>query len=274
MLLDEAQRRERFGTVVVGASSRAWLAWCHAELGMFPEGAVIGDGGLRIAEAVNHPASLLVALWGSGLLALRQGDLPKALVLLERAMGICQNADLPGFFPRVAAPLGAAYALAGRVADAVALLPQTVEQTIATEMDEFQTLYSLTLGETQSLAGRLEEARTIAERALALTREQQECGHQAYALHLLGDIAVWREPPHSEQAETYYQQALALAEELGMHPLQAHCHRGLGTLYSQTGRAALARTAISSAIELYRAMDMIFWLPAAEAVLAQVERPR
>lgn len=70
----------------------------------------------------------------------------------------------------------------------------------------------------------------------------------------------------------YYQHALALAGELGMRPLQAHCHRSLGALYCQTGRAALARAALSSAIALYRAMDMTFWLPAAEAALAQVQR--
>ena len=55
-----------------------------------------------------------------------------------------------------------------------------------------------------------------------------------------------------------------------MRPLQAHCHRGLGMLYSQTGRAALARTALSTAIELYRAMDMTLWLPRAEAAMATV----
>jgi hypothetical protein len=55
-----------------------------------------------------------------------------------------------------------------------------------------------------------------------------------------------------------------------MRPLQAHCHHGLGTLYRQTGHAALAHAALSTAIEMYRAMDMTFWLPAAEAALAQV----
>jgi hypothetical protein len=70
----------------------------------------------------------------------------------------------------------------------------------------------------------------------------------------------------------YYEPGFALAGELGMRPLQAHCHYGLGTLYRQTGRAALARTALSSATELYRAMEMTFWLPQAEAALAQVER--
>jgi hypothetical protein len=56
-----------------------------------------------------------------------------------------------------------------------------------------------------------------------------------------------------------------------MRPLQAHCHRSLGTLYGQVGRGQQARAALSTAIELYRAMEMTFWLPQAEAVLAQVE---
>ena len=73
------------------------------------------------------------ASWGIGLLSLRQGDLPRALPLLERAVGICQEADLPGYFPRVAAALGAAYTLSGRVAEAVPLLTQAMEQTSATE---------------------------------------------------------------------------------------------------------------------------------------------
>ena len=73
----------------------------------------------------------------------------------------------------------------------------------------------------------------------------------------------------AEQAEAHYRQALALAEELGMRPLQAHCHLGLGTLYVKTGQREQARTELSTAIELYRAMDMTFWLPQAEAALAQ-----
>ncbi len=123
------------------------------------------------------------------------------------------------------------------------------------------------------LASRLEEAHALVEGTLTHARAHQERGNQAYALRLLGDIAARREPPEIEPAEAHYQHALALAGELGMRPLQAHCHHGLGTLYRQTGHAALARAALSSAIELYRAMDMTFWLPAAEAALAQVERP-
>ncbi len=213
----------------------------------------------------------MLALWGIGLLCLRQGDVSRALPQLERAVGLCQAADLLRWFPWMAAALGAAYTLAGRVADAVPLLTQALEQATATATVIHQALCHLSLGEAHLLADRLEAAHGLAERTLALTRERQERGSQAYALRLLGDIAARREPPESEQAETHYQQALALAEELGMRPLQAHCHHGLGTLYAQLGRQEQARTALATAIAMYQSMEMTFWLPQMEAALAQVE---
>jgi tetratricopeptide (TPR) repeat protein len=274
MSLEGAWRHELFGRVILPAViSRAYLAWCHAEVGTFAEGRTLGDEGLRIAEAVDHPASLMIGCWGIGLLFLHQGDLPRALPRLERAVGICREIDLPLYFPRIAVTLGAAYTLGGRIADAVSLLTQALEQTIATAMVVYQALCSLTLGDAQLRAGRLEEAHALAERALMLACKLEERDHQAYALRLLGDIDVRRAPPEIAHAEAHYQQALALAGELGMRPLQAHCHHSLGTLYRQTSRAALASAALSTAIEMYRAMDMTFWLPAAAAALAQVERP-
>jgi tetratricopeptide (TPR) repeat protein len=134
-----------------------------------------------------------------------------------------------------------------------------------------QALCHLSLGEAQVLAGRLEEAQALAEGVLAHAREHQERSNQAYALRLLGAIAARREPPQSALAETYYHQALALAEELGMRPLQAHCHQGLGTLYAATGQREQARAELSTAIAMYRDMEMTFWLPETEAALSQVE---
>ena len=163
--LEGARRHERFGQVFLPAvCSCAWLAECHAELGTFAEGRALGDEGLRIAEAVAHPASLMMALWGIGLLALSQGDLPRALPRLERAAGICRDMDLPGFFPRMAAALGMTYTLSGRGTDAVPLLTQALEQAPATDPGWSQALCRLSLGEAQLLAGRLEEAQALAER--------------------------------------------------------------------------------------------------------------
>jgi tetratricopeptide (TPR) repeat protein len=269
--LDGARRHERFGAVSLPAVHyRVNLALCHAELGTFATGTAFGEEGLRIAEEVNHPASLMWGYWGIGLLSLYHGDLPKALRLLERAIGSCQEAERPIVFPLVAAALGTAYTLDGRVADAVPLLTQAMEQSAATGSAAFQALCRLSLGEAQMLAGHLGEANVLAEQALAQASAHQERGHQAYALRLLGEIASRRQPPECESAETHYHQALTLAEELGMRPLQAHCYRGLGTLYAATGQREQARTALSTAIALYRDMDMTFWLPQAEAALAQM----
>jgi tetratricopeptide (TPR) repeat protein len=270
--LEGALRRERFGEVFLPAvRSHADLAVCHAELGLFAEGRAYGDEGLRIAEAVHHAGSLMLAYRGLGILSLRQGDLPRAIPRLEQALSICQDADLPGYFPLIAAGLGRAYIWGGRVADAMSVLTQAIEQTIATDMVRYQGWCQRSLGEAQMVAGRLEEAHALAERALALARAHEERGHQADVLCLLGDIATRREPPECEQAEAHFQQALALADELGMRPLVAHCHRGLGTVYAAAGQREQAHVALAAALALYRAMDMTFWLPPTEAALLRVE---
>jgi tetratricopeptide (TPR) repeat protein len=119
--------------------------------------------------------------------------------------------------------------------------------------------------------GRGAEAWQHARQALDLARQQKERSDEALALHQLGTVQAHADPPDVAQAEAHYQQALALAEELGMRPLQAHCHHGLGTLCAKIGYWEQATAELSLAIDLYRAMDMTFWLPQAEAALAQVE---
>jgi tetratricopeptide (TPR) repeat protein len=121
------------------------------------------------------------------------------------------------------------------------------------------------------LAGRIDEAWQHASQAVDLARAQKRRGHEAQALCQLGVVHAHASPPDVPQAETRYQEALMLAEALGMRPLQAHCHRGLGTLYAKTGRPVQARAALATAIALYRAVEMTFWLPQAEAALAAVE---
>jgi tetratricopeptide (TPR) repeat protein len=145
-----------------------------------------------------------------------------------------------------------------------------MEQAVAKGVDT-QTLCHLSLGEAQLLAGRPEEARALAERALTLAREHQQRGAEASALRLLGDIAARREPAERESAEAHYQQALSLAEELGMRPLLAHCHLGLGTLYGQSGDLVQARAELSTALEGYRRLGMTFWLPQVEGALVRIE---
>jgi hypothetical protein len=106
--------------------------------------------------------------------------------------------------------------------------------------------------------------------SLELSRTHTGRGYQAHAYRLLGEVGRHREPLDVNQATAHYRQALALAEALGMRPLQAHCHLGLGTLFATAGQAVQARAELDTAMTLYRAMGMTLWLPQVEAVLAQV----
>jgi tetratricopeptide (TPR) repeat protein len=270
-MLEGERRDERFGQPVLPAvACRTYLSLCLAEMGAFAEGIVVGEEGLRIAEAVNHPLSLVVAYRGVGPACLRQGNLHQALPLLERAVSLCEEADLLFHLSLLAQALGEAYVLCGRVDEAVRLLERVLEQTTASGRRVIQALLLSTLGEAHLCAGHLEEARTLAARTLEYFHTHQERGREAYALRLLGDIAACCDPPEVEEAEASYHQALALTEELGMRPLQAHCHLGLGTLYTKMGWREQAHTELVAAIDLYRAMEMTLCLSKAEATLAEV----
>ncbi|HLH24511.1 MAG TPA: tetratricopeptide repeat protein [Chloroflexota bacterium] len=126
------------------------------------------------------------------------------------------------------------------------------------------------LAEANLIAGRRDIARQLAERALDRFRQHKERGNEAWALRLHGEIAAAVEPPEVEQVESYYRQALALAEELGMRPFMAHCHLGLGTLYQKIGRQEPALTELTTAAELYRATETTFWLERAKLELLKV----
>jgi class 3 adenylate cyclase len=267
--LQGALSREHFGLPgLPSVMSRTQLARCLAELGAFTEGLAHGKEGLRIAEAVDHPHSLINACYGIGYVYLSKGEFDQAVPWLERDLEVGRVWDLPFLFYVSSAALGYAYVLSGRVSDALPLL----EQGVSTEATEIGSgLACVWIGEAYLRLGRLDEALTVALRGLEFCRTHAQQGEQAWALRLLGEIRAQRHPPEAELAEASYREALALAEALGMYPLQAHCHRGLGTLYATTGQSEPSREALAAAIDLYRDMDMTFWLPQTQEALVQVE---
>jgi DNA-binding NtrC family response regulator/tetratricopeptide (TPR) repeat protein len=262
--------QEHFGLAgPVSVLSRAHLSHCLAELGVFSEGMAHACDAVRMAEATDHPYSRVLANWAVGVQYLYKGDQDQAIPMLERSLDLARGAHIHLAVPWVSAFLGTAYAQAGRTTDALPLLEQSVERAIAMRLMVEHACRVVWLGEAYLQADRLEEAGIQARWALEFSRAHQERAHEAYALRLLGDIAARCKSLEDEQAEDHYRQALSLADELGMRPLVAHCHLGLGTLYRQMGRGEEARAALSSALALYRAMDMTFWLAQVDAALAQ-----
>lgn len=248
---------------------REHLVKCLTEQGEFQEAIATAEEGLRIAEALQHPGSLLIAHRSTCDPLLHQGRFSDALPRLERALALCTT-DLASWYPMTIAGLGYAHAMMGRPADALPRLEQAVERARRVDRRR-ETQWLAYLCEAYLQAGCQDDARAVADRLLGLSRERSERGIEAWALHLLGVIAMQQDPLEVDQAGVHCHQSLALADELGMRPLQAHCYLAFGTLYAETGQQEQARAALTAAIDLYRTMEMTFWLPQAEATLAQVE---
>jgi tetratricopeptide (TPR) repeat protein len=106
---------------------------------------------------------------------------------------------------------------------------------------------------------------SLAREALELTRRLGARGNQGHAVSLLGEIAL---TVGADEAEDHYRQALALAVELGMRPLVAHCHAGLGRLYRRTGKPQQADEHLAVATTMYREMGMTYWLEKAQKAIA------
>jgi tetratricopeptide (TPR) repeat protein len=271
-LLTGNLRYAQFGRLAIqSVSSRGYVAICLAELGEMTAGRDAAEDALQLAEEAEHPYSIAIALWHVGMLCLRHRDIHTAIPVLERGLALCQSANIPLHIFLFTASLGAAYALAGRAAEALPLFDQALERVTTGRLLLLHALVLTELSEVCLLVGRVDEASMLAGRLLELARTHTGSGYQAHAYRLLGEVAMRRDPPDIDQAAAHYRQALALAEEVGMRPLQAHCHLGLGTLYARIGQRQQAHAALSAASDLYRAMDMTFWLSQAEAALVQVE---
>jgi hypothetical protein len=67
-----------------------------------------------------------------------------------------------------------------------------------------------------------------------LARERGERGHEAWAHRLLSETASHRDCPDVAEVEAHYATSTALALELGMRPLVAHCRFGLARLHGRS----------------------------------------
>ena len=265
--LDGDMVREHFGLVgPPSALARAWLSCPLAERGEFEEAISHGKEGLRIAESLDHPFTVAFCCWGLAYACTVKGELTHAITLLERGEVLSRDFEIQtGTF--IAGLLGYVYALSGKTAEGLPLLHHAVKRMESLGMGFYYSLPVIHLSEASLLADQVDDALTSAKQALAIFRERGERAHEAQTLRLLGEIFARCDPPDFEKAEKHYHDAMTLAKELSMRPLVAHCHFGLSTLYQRIAKQQQAQEHIAIASELYRKMDMEFFLDQAEAAL-------
>jgi tetratricopeptide (TPR) repeat protein len=269
-LVEGAPAGERFGMAAPpAATARTELARVMADMGEFTEAVAIGEEGLGVAQAAGQLLSEILASDHLGFIHFSQGSFAAATPMLERSLALYRATEIRVALPLAAACLSCAYLRSGRMADAVPLLGEATEATTAMGLRKSDPEVIWYLAEAYLVSGQIAEARKQAELCVTLARAHRAQGSEAYGLKVLGDVHA-HEPAEAEQAGGMYRQALAIATELGMRPLVAHCHLGLGTLYQRTGKREQAREHLTTATAMYREMEMRFWLEQAEAEIGQL----
>lgn len=88
----------------------------------------------------------------------------------------------------------------------------------------------------------------------------------APGLRVLGEIASRRSPGKSEDAEQHYGEAQALAADLGMRPLVARGHLGLGECYQRADTRQRSRAHLTTAAAMFRELGMTYWTEKADVI--------
>ena len=267
-LLEGDRFRERCGLAGFPVvMSRGFWAMALAERGEFDRAIAEAQDGVRLAEALDHPYSLAFVLRCLGRPYTVRGDFDRAIRVTERGLALSRDRHLPQIWSEIADQLGWLYALSGRAVEGLSLLEGALTTMESMGMIQWRTPVLVHLGEAYLLAGRPEDALATAGRGLTLARERGHRVAEAWALRLLGEIASLADRPDVATAEAHYGAAIALALELGMRPLVAHCHLGLGELHRRTGDGAKAGQRLATAKAMHRELGMSFWRERAEAAL-------
>jgi tetratricopeptide (TPR) repeat protein len=248
---------------VYGASVGSWAL---AELGQFTDAHRMASRGLAVAEKLSHPHSIAFACLGLGIVHLRQGAPASAIEVLERAMSVCESADLPVVVLELAGPLASAYAEAGRGDEAIALVERAVAQAMMLRHRVGHVLRSAGMAEALLAAGRPSDAAPLADLYVQLARTAGSKGALAGALHLRARVALATEPPDVDTAQTVIDECLARATETGMRPLHARALLTCGQILQRRGRLEESRTTFRQAAERFRALDMATWTAMCEAL--------
>jgi DNA-binding SARP family transcriptional activator len=242
---------ERFGprSYFQMVGGRVWVSMALAEQGHFAEATTRIEEAIAIADRAEAPHERVWSRFGAGRVAFVQGEAERAIGYLEMILPQARS-DLSIYISRIASTLGSAYLLAGRLDDALPLLEQAAAHGESIGFRHGHSLVLALLAHGSLRAGRVDEARRTAGEALGLARTLGERGWEAWTLYVHGELLAERK---AGESAGHYRAALALATELGMRPLQAHCHRGLAHVTGADAERALATG-------LYREMGMTRWL--------------
>ncbi|MBI2197192.1 MAG: sigma 54-interacting transcriptional regulator [Candidatus Rokubacteria bacterium] len=253
--LTGAIARERLGTTGLPAiHSRTWLAWALCETGDFGEAERAAEEAMRIAAELPQPIHAVVASAGLGRVQLRRGHPEAALPVLAQGLELCRRHGIAFWLPGLASALGLALVRAGRREEGLVLLEESVHRGQSDRALAGQAQRETWLGEGYLLAGRLDDARAAAGRAIDMAGRYEQRGTLVWARWLRAEIA--RRSGNGRAAVEEHRAVAEAAAALGMRPLAALAGLGLARALASLGETAEGRRVEDQARAALAALEM------------------
>ncbi|HBR44928.1 MAG TPA: adenylate/guanylate cyclase domain-containing protein, partial [Afipia sp.] len=220
---------------------RTFMADSLIELGDLDRAETVAEDASRRAEILDHAYSRANINHVLGRLRTTQGRHAEALSLLRESWQTCLDLEMVQMYPVFAARMGEAHLATGDVETALNILsvPERLDVPLAEHSFGWRYLF-IAQGRALLAAGRLAEAHAAGERALSLAEQRGEPPQQAYATHLLGEIARASNPDDPVAAEVYFSLALGFAEKCGMRALAVACRHAMESSENRNKEPSIA----------------------------------
>jgi tetratricopeptide (TPR) repeat protein len=247
--------------IYYAVNSRSWSAWALSELGRFDEGAELANQALVAAQSSGDTILLLAALLAFMHLHWARGDFELAVDAGDRAMALPGMRDhtMLQWSATVGWPLAAALVRAGQINRGVCLIEEVIAACDARGLRAGEAFAGGLQAEAYLLAGRLDDARRVATDAVRISAERHESWCEANASWISGLVELQSGASAHAPARRVLSNALTIATERGMRPLQAKVLLALGQLERSAGAYGPAAQHLGAARTLAQALAMPYW---------------
>jgi predicted ATPase len=227
---------------------------------------------ISLAQELSHPLSQAYAL---SLAAMLRQFRREGQAAQERAEALMALSREQGFDIYLAAGmLWQGWALAGQGQEGgdIAQMRWGLAAHRAAGDELTRPYWLALLAEASGKIGQAEEALSMLSEALIMVHKQGEHFYEAEIYRLEGELRLVRAPAQHVEAETYFQQALAIARRQQAKSLDLRAAMSLSRLWQQQGKREEARKLLAPIYGWFTEGFDTADLQEAKALLAEVSR--
>ncbi len=271
-LIEKKGRESEFFTVSLNPYSFI-CSYCGDALGVlgrFEEGKAFMEKALSNALLTGDPATLGITQVFYGLLYYSKGDFTSAKEHFEEGIVYCEEAKFTWGAAMALCFLGHVHSFLGDPETGRKKAEKGLHIWAETGVVQTISIAHYTMGEIGLALNDLENAKTVMEEALSLSRKNGEKAVEGLALVGLGRVLGKKEPRRIEKAEECFSQGLAILQDQELKPFYSPGRMYLGEFCLDGGEKEKALENLKEAEGMFQEMGMEYYLERTREILGKL----